>query len=141
MIRQASLAVLLSLCLLAGGSLPAASAQDLVFVDVVGAPGDGDRALANALGERLLSQGLALSGTPAADAYEIQGLVRVSPAAGGKQNIRIDWKVFGPGGAELGVVTQEQAIRSGSLDNTWGRAAAAAAEAAAQDILKLLQRQ
>jgi hypothetical protein len=110
----------------------------LVYVDVVGAPGDGEKTLAAALSERLLSLGLVLSGTPAANVYEIQGAVHLSPAKGGKQNVRIDWTVFGPEGTRLGTVTQTKLFRKGSLDRKWGAAAAAAADAAAQDILKLL---
>jgi hypothetical protein len=110
----------------------------LVFIDVAGAPGDGEKSLARALGERLLAQGLALSSTPEAGAYEIQALVRVSLAAKNKETVRIDWTVFGLNGNQLGTVSQTNDVRKGSLDRSWGRAAEAAAEAAAQDILKLL---
>jgi hypothetical protein len=114
------------------------SEETLVFIDVAGAPGDGETSLARALGERLLAQGLALAGAPAANAYEIQALVRVGPAAKNKQTVRIDWTVFGLDGSQLGNVSQTNDVRKGSLDQAWGRAADAAADAAAKDILKLL---
>jgi hypothetical protein len=62
----------------------------------------------------------------------------MSPAERGKENIRIDWTIFGPEGTRIGNVTQVKEIRKGSLDRHWGAAADAAADAAAQDILKLL---
>jgi hypothetical protein len=128
-------------CFLLLGTSPAreaASDSIQVYIDLAGAPGDGERALANALSERLLAKGLALSGTPAANVYEIQGIVRLSPAAKGKENVRIDWTIFDPYGSQLGIVTQTNVVRKGSLDRTWGAAADAVADAAAEDILKLL---
>ncbi|MGV1014106.1 MAG: hypothetical protein ACOYB4_03965 [Methyloceanibacter sp.] len=117
-----------------------AAEETLVFIDVVGAPGDGERALAAALGERLMAEGLALAGTPTPNAYEIHGTVKLAPAAKGQQTVRIDWTVFGPDGDQIGFVTQERAVRQGSLDRKWGGAAHAAAGAAARDIVKLLPR-
>jgi hypothetical protein len=129
----------IGMCLLMLFASGALAGDRVAYVDVVGAPGDGEKALARALSERLLEKGFELAGTPEADAYEIQGMVRMSPASRGEQTIRIDWTVFGPGGTLLGNVTQVREIRKGSLGRTWGAAADAAAEAAAQDILKLLQ--
>ncbi len=118
---------------------PALAAERSAFIDVAGAPGDGEQALERALSDRLLDQGFAIKTMPAADAYEIQGTVRLAPAAArGKENVRIDWTIFGPEGTRLGNVTQVNQIRKGSLDRHWGSAADAAAGAAAHDILKLL---
>jgi hypothetical protein len=108
------------------------------FIDVAGAPGDGEQALERALSNRFLNEGFTVTGTPQVNAYEIQGTVRLSPAERGKENIRIDWTIFGPEGTRIGNVTQVKVIRKGSLDRHWGTAAEAAADAAAQDILKLL---
>jgi len=108
------------------------------YIDVVGAPGDGKEALERALSNRLLDRGFAVTSTPAVNAYEIQGIVSLSPADRGKENIRIDWIVFGPDGTRLSNVTQTRVIRKGSLSRRWGPAADAAAEAALQDIFKLL---
>lgn len=121
---------------------PAWAADDgerFAFIDVVGAPGDGEEALERALSNKMLDRGFAVTGTPAVGAYEIQGVVRLAPAERGKENIRIDWTVFGPEGTRVGNVTQTKLIRKGSLDRRWGPAADAAAEAAARDILELLQ--
>lgn len=109
------------------------------YIDVAWAPGDGKEALERALSHRFLDHGFTVVGTPTVGAYEIQGVVRLTPADRGKETVRIDWTVFGPEGARLGNVTQMRTIRKDSLDNRWGPAAEAAATAAAQDILKLLQ--
>jgi hypothetical protein len=119
-------------------SAPVLAGNERAFIDVAGAPGDGEQALERALSNRLLDEGFAITSSPAADAYEIQGMVRLAPAARGKESVRIDWTIFGPEGTRLGNVTQVKEIRRGSLDRHWGTAADAAADAAAQDILKLL---
>lgn len=137
MVRAAVFVIGLSLSLFV--VTPACAVDALTaFVDVAGAPGDGEQALERALSNRLLDSGFAITGTPTANAYEIQGTVRLSPAEHGRENVRIDWTVFSPEGTRLGNVTQVKEIRKGSLDRTWGPAADAAADAAAQDILKLL---
>ncbi|HUU66593.1 MAG TPA: hypothetical protein VMW57_04825 [Methyloceanibacter sp.] len=115
-----------------------AAEEVAAFIDVAGAPGDGEQALELALSNRLLNEGFAVTGTPQVNAYEIQGTVRMLPAKRGKENIRIDWTIFGPEGTRIGNVTQIKEIRKGSLDRHWGAAADAAADAAARDILKLL---
>ena len=118
---------------------PAFAADDLVaFIDVAGAPGDGEKALASALKRRLAAKGVKAVSRPAVDVYEVQGMVRMSPATRGKETIRIDWTVFGPEGTRLGNITQTRIIRKGSLDRRWGAAADAAAGSAVQDILKLM---
>lgn len=130
---------ILGLCAALFAASPAHAVDELAaYIDVVGAPGDGKQALERALSNRLLDQGFTVTSTPAVNAYEIQGMVRLSPAKRGKENIRIDWTIFGPQGTRLGNVTQTKVIRKGSLDRRWGKAADAAAAAAAQDILKLV---
>jgi ABC-type phosphonate transport system ATPase subunit len=147
MIRKAFSAVGLCVALLL--AMPAHAADEFAvdkaaadelaaYVDVVGAPGDGKEALERALSNRLLDRGFTVTSTPAVNAYEIQGIVRLSPADRGKENIRIDWIVFGPDGTRISNVTQTNVIRKGSLDRRWGPAADAAANAAAQDIFRLL---
>ena len=122
----------------AGPASAAEVGERLAFIDVVGAPGDGEAALERALSNRLLELGFTVAGAPAVNAYEIQGTVRMAPAERGKESVRIDWTIFGPEGTRLGNVTQVNTVRKGSLDKRWGAAASAAANAAAQDILKLL---
>jgi hypothetical protein len=118
----------------AGGPAP------LAYVTVAGAPGDGDQALAAALSRQLEARGLKPATAFQANIYEVQGTVRVTPAAKGKETIVIVWVLLGPDGNQIGVTRQTKDIRKGLLDKAWGKAAEAAAGAAAQDIVKLIPR-
>ena len=112
----------------------------LAYVTVAGAPGDGDQALAAALSRQLEARGLKPATAFQANIYEVQGTVRVTQAAKGKETIVIVWVLLGPDGNQIGVTRQTKDIRKGSLDKAWGKAAEAAAGAAAQDIVKLIPR-
>jgi hypothetical protein len=117
-------------------SLPANEVAAIVPA-VSGAPGDGSTALSSALQRELSRQGVTLANRPGAS-YRIEGKVALGAAAEGKQTIQIDWLVRDPQGRSLGTVSQKNDIPEGSLDNSWGSTADAAAGAAAQGILKLL---
>ncbi len=108
------------------------------YVTVAGAPGDGEEALAAALGRRLSALGVKQATAFETDVYDVQGTVRMSPAAKGKETVTIIWVVLAPDGNQLGVTRQTKEVKKGSLDKKWGAAAEAAAEAAAQDIVQLL---
>jgi hypothetical protein len=114
------------------------AASPFVYVTVAGAPGDGDQALAAALARQLAARGLKSADAFQANVYEVQGTVRVAPAAKGKESVTIIWVVLGPDGNQLGVTRQIKDVRKGSLDRKWGPGAEAAAAAAAADIVKLL---
>lgn len=114
------------------------SAGPFAYVTVVGAPGDGDQALTDALARELAARGLKLASSFQANVYEIQGTVRIQPASKSKDSVTIIWVVFGPDGTQLGITRQTNTVRKGSLNRKWGRAAIAAAAAAAEDIGKLI---
>jgi hypothetical protein len=131
------------IALLAGESaLAAGTAQNphppSTYVSVAGAPGDGEQALAAALGRRLEALGIKQATAFESDVYDVQGTVRVSPAPGGKETITIIWVLLAPNGNQLGVTRQTKEVKKGSLNKKWGRAADAAASAAASDIAQLL---
>lgn len=140
MLRSAFLRIALTVLMSAGAMIGSAAIgqERWAYIDVVGAPGDGKEALENALSSQLLNRGFTVTGTPAAQAYEIQGMVRLLPAGRGEETIRIDWTVFGPEGLRLGNVTQTNVIPEGSLNRRWGPAAEAAASAAAHDIMQYI---
>lgn len=114
------------------------ASEPMAYVTVAGAPGDGEQALAAALSRQLAARGLKEATAFQANVYEVQGTVRVAPAAKGKQNITIVWVVLGPDGTQLGITRQSKDVRKGSLDKKWGGAAEAAAAAAAADIVNLI---
>jgi hypothetical protein len=105
---------------------------------VSGAPGDGATALTQAIQGELTRNGIALASQSSAQAYRVEGVVKMGQARDGKQPIQIDWNVKDPQGKRLGTVSQKNEIPEGSLDGPWGKTADAAAAAAAQGILKLL---
>jgi hypothetical protein len=113
-------------------------AAPLAYITVAGAPGDGEQALAAALGRRLSAAGVKTASTLDINVYSVEGIVKMTAVKGGKQAVRIDWTVFGPGGDTLGGVSQTKVVRKGSLDRKWGAAADAAARAAASAIAKLV---
>lgn len=115
-------------------------AGPFAYVSVAGAPGDGEQALAAALSRQLAGRGLKPATAFQANVYEVQGTVRLAPAAKGKQSVTIVWVVLGPDGTQLGITRQTKEVRKGSLDKKWGGAAGAAAAAAAEDIAKLIPR-
>jgi hypothetical protein len=122
------------------GSKPEAAkpATPLAYITVAGAPGDGEQALAAALGKRLSASGVKTASALDTTVYSVEGIVKMTPAKGGRQAVRVDWTVFGPDGTTLGGVSQTKLVRKGSLDRKWGAAAYAAARAAAAPIAKFI---
>ena len=116
------------------------ASEPLVYVSVAGAPGDGEQVLAAALSRQLAARGVKPATAFQANVYEVQGTVRVTPTAKGKQTVTIIWVVLGPDGNQLGITRQSKDVRKGSIDNNGGGAAEAAAAAAATDIVKLIPR-
>jgi hypothetical protein len=120
------------------GSIARDGGVTAMVPSVVGAPGDGSVALTNAIQRELSRSGVALTETPNANTYKVEGKVVVGQGQNGKQPIQIDWDVKDPQGKKLGTVSQKNEIPQGSLDGAWGKTADAAASAAAQGIVKLL---
>ncbi len=122
----------------APASAPSSSEVMALVAAVSGAPGDGERSLATALKKRLTAGGVRLASAASRNVYTVKGRVSLTEAASGRQNVRIDWSVEGPGGTKLGTVSQQNTIPKGSLNGPWGAIADAAAGAAAAKIIKLL---
>jgi hypothetical protein len=122
----------------ATAAAPARKAQGVLVAPVSGAPGDGRRSLTTALKKKLYADGIKLANGTTTNVYTVKGIVKLTDASGGKQNIRIDWQVLDPSGRRLGTVSQQNSIPKGSLNGPWGAIADAAAGAAADGIIKLL---
>jgi len=120
------------------GSIGREGAVTAMVPNVIGAPGDGSVALTNAIQRELTRSGVSLTGAPSSQTYRVEGKVVVGEGQNGKQPIQIDWDVKDPNGKKLGTVSQKNEIPQGSLDGAWGKTADAAANAAAQGIIKLL---
>lgn len=109
-----------------------------VVPSVVGAPGDGSQSLTGAIQRELSKNGVSLTSAATAQTYKVEGKVAMGQGKDGKQPIQIDWNVYDPKGKKLGTVSQKNEVPQGSLDGAWGKTADAAAQAAAQGIVKLL---
>lgn len=125
-------------------SEPTADTQpyQLVIGKIEGAPGNGDRLMAEAM--RLIFSAENLSApvdvikTPSPQAFIIEGTSKLSSATDRAETIAITWTVKDIDGGILGQVKQSNQVPRGSLDGDWGDTAFYAAEAAAEGILNIL---
>jgi hypothetical protein len=102
---------------------------------IKGAPGDGEGALAVALGAALASRGIEVAAS--GDGLVVEGSVRRSRRAE-SDLIEIRWAVLAPDGSELGAVSQSNLVPAGVLDVAWGPVAEAVAGGAADGVHALL---
>jgi hypothetical protein len=127
-----------------GATAVATDEPSIIVRPVTGAPGDGSRTLARAMRAVLRQANLTVAETDkpadAAKAFTIDGTVVMAKPAGGKQKIQVTWSLFDPTGAQIGQVSQENAIAAGSLDGAWGEVAYAVAQAAGGGIVALIDR-
>lgn len=108
---------------------------------VSGAPGDGSKSLANAVGSVLKRQNLLaiVDGSKDADLY-VEAEVTITPVKPDKQHVKIVWRVKRADGAEIGTVGQENDVPKGLLDGPWGDVAYSVAIAAGDGLLQLVAR-
>ncbi len=107
-----------------------------VSVAVAGAPGDGDKALADAVRAALVRAGFALA--PAGPGV-LHLLGAVTRRAGGINDVvAIHWQVAAADGVEVGAIDQNGAVLAGSLDRVWGAVADRIAEGAVSGLAELL---
>lgn len=123
-------------------SAESASLRQLVVLPVTGAPGDGRDALQAAMAAALTQVKLTVvPGQPGdGKALSVVGSVALDRPQNGQQHIAITWALMEPGGKQLGVVKQENAVPQGSLDGRWGDVANLVAGAAAPGILAIIEK-
>lgn len=106
-----------------------------------GAPGDGDNSLASSMTAVLKHADIELvdaaNGKPD---VAVDCEVKLTPAEGNKQHVKIVWHVDRAAGGEIGQVAQENDIPRGQLDGAWGDIAFSVAMAAADGIVQLVDR-
>ena len=107
------IALLAARAVIAETGTASGDARPFAYVTVAGAPGDGDQALAAALARQLAARGLKQADAVQANVYEVQGTVRVAPAAKGKESVTIVWVVLGPDGDQLGSHAPDQGCAQG----------------------------
>jgi outer membrane biosynthesis protein TonB len=111
----------------------------VAVVPVKGSPGGGDAELTAAMRKTLAAAGWPVVSKPQPDALTIVGRVKVAPK-GEAQTVSVNWEVQSPDGKSLGDVKQANDVPQGALDQGWGPAAFAVAEAAATGIFDIVKR-
>ena len=110
----------------------------IFLAGVQGAPGDGNRALADELRLLLPDAKDQLVGSAAKADYQVSCTVTVAPPTvspqGRVQKTEIVWRVKPARGVEAGAVTQLHDVPAGSLDHGWGDIALAVVTEAAPGI-------
>ncbi len=117
---------------------PAADGEALAVNPVTGAPGDGNRALLRAMMAALRAAGAPVTEDASAAQLALTGTVRVDPADGDRQRVRIVWTVATADGEELGTASQDSDVPAGSLDGPWGAVADDVAAAAVPGIAQIV---
>ncbi|MCA3572650.1 MAG: hypothetical protein IOC86_01955 [Aestuariivirga sp.] len=111
----------------------------VAVVPVKGSPGGGDAELTAAMRKTLAAAGWPVVNKPQPDALTIVGRVKVVPK-GKAETVSVNWEVQSPDGKSLGDVKQANDVPQGTLDQGWGNAAFAVAEAAATGIFDIVKR-
>lgn len=113
----------------------------LAVKECEGAPGDGNRALRQAMREILILGGRQpLPDTAGAD-YVIGCRVNVWQDTPDSERVTIEWVLLGANGSQLGDVKQANRIPRGQLAGTWGNTAHIIAQGGWQGLSDILERQ
>lgn len=112
--------------------------RPIVIGSVVGAPGDGDQALALAIARQLAAAGAPVANSAKGAFWRVDARV-TRTNRGATDNLKIIWSVS-DGQQVLGEVTQENDLPAGALDGGWGQDADFAAQGATNGILALINR-
>lgn len=124
----------------------AAAASDMrggrgvAVVGVEGAPGDGDRALSQAMAAVLDQAGIPMAEGSEPAALLLAGSVAVAKAGEDQQEVTIRWWLMDADGTVLGTLEQANIVPAGALDGRWGGAAYDAALANVEAIQEILER-
>jgi hypothetical protein len=115
--------------------------QALILVrEVTGAPGDGPRTLQRSMAYVLDKRGLKVTEHATDDAkpaYVLQGKMTVK-AQGNRAQVAISWTLVRPDGSTVGTVNQANEVAADLLKGPWGDIAFAIADAAGEDVAKLV---
>ncbi len=91
--------------------------------EVQGAPRDGNTALTRSIKAAMRKNDLTVTEDPRQAGFVIKGRVEISAAINGRQQARIVWAVNTVDGDEVGKAVQENAVKAGRINGSWGRVA------------------
>jgi hypothetical protein len=106
------------------------------LVGVKGAPGDGNRSLADQMRLKLAGYGIVVQDTDSGADYKLRCEIRTAPA-GDQLKIELQWVVDDARG-ERGRVVQLNEVPASAIDRYWGDVAVVVAEQAAGGIKDVL---
>jgi hypothetical protein len=116
---------------------PADARHVVRVVPLRGLPGDGDKALTEAI-RRALGRGGVLVKDEGAE-YMVEGKVTVAPGLPGEDTVTVAWVVKrADGGAELGNIGQSGGVPRGRLSQPWGTLARDIAEGGAAGVVQVV---
>jgi hypothetical protein len=111
----------------------------VAVVPVKGSPGGGDAELTSVVRKVLSEAGWPVVSKPQRDALTVEGRVKLAKKDAETETVSIRWLVKTPDGKVLGDVKQANDLPKGALDQGWGPAARAVAEAAATGIFDVVK--
>lgn len=111
----------------------------IFFTGVTGAPGDGNRVLAQQVRLKLPDQGDIVQNSIGNADFILRGRVAVSTVPSGQQQVEIHWTVTEAAtGKVAGDVAQGHDIDAGSLDHYWGEVASVVADEASAGVHEVI---
>ncbi|WP_370151989.1 hypothetical protein [Ferrovibrio sp.] len=123
--------------------LPAAmvdpASQRLGVLDCDGAPGDGNRALRQAMRELLILSNRPPVADPASADYLVSCNIRVWADGPDSERVTIEWALLAADGTRLGEVKQANRIPKGQLAGAWGQTAHIIAQGGWQGLREILE--
>lgn len=111
----------------------------LAVKECEGAPGDGNRALRQAMREILILGGRNPQAEIAGADYVIGCRVNVWQDSSDSERVTIEWVLLGPDGSQLGDVKQANRIPRGQLAGSWGKTAHIIAQGGWQGLSDILE--
>jgi hypothetical protein len=143
-IRQAARTMATSISASLNDVLAASAPADtgpakLAVQDCIGAPGDGNRSLRQAMRELLILAGQAPLPAPEGADYVIGCEVKVWQDGPDSERVTIEWFLQGTDGGRLGEVRQGNRIPRGQLARAWGNTAHIIAQGGWQGLSEIIE--
>ncbi len=104
------------------------------FKGVIGAPGDGNTALARLMNSRLSNLGEVVQDNAKNADFTVVGEVKTAPGANKTTRVELQWIITDAQDRERGRVVQLNEVPPGSLDSYWGEVAVAVANEASAGV-------
>lgn len=124
--------------------LETVAAADLpgLYVDLIeGKAGSGNAILRQALLRKLRARGVPIekSGTIPEGALSLKGKIDIKPINADTDIVAISWRLIDPATREIGVIDQQNAVPSGTMEDNWVAASPVIADGVMQGLLPLLR--